>query len=101
MRTSDGILVSLQVLSLLTGHSSMFDSEVGMLDTDTDVNIEWTPKTHWLFSEESRERVMIVLMMAALKQPDRTPCHPETLFHKLPRDLLHLILKLSISSHWS
>ena len=71
-----------------------------MLDTDTDVNIEWTPKTHWLFSEESRERVMIVLMMAALK-PDRTPYHPETLFHRLPRDLLLLILKFSISFQWS
>ena len=66
------------------------------LKLDTDVNIEWTPKTHSMFSEDAREQVIIVLMMAA-KKPDGTPRHPETLFHRLPRELLFLILKWSIS----
>ena len=66
------------------------------LKLDTDVNIEWTPKTHWMFSQNAGEQVMIVLMMAA-KKPDGTPRHPETLFHRLPKELLFLILKFSIS----
>src|SRR5262249_18315213 len=61
--------------------------------------IEWTPKTHRKFSEESRKQVMIVLMMAAFK-PDGTPRHPETLFHRLPKELVFLILKFTISILW-
>ena len=58
--------------------------------------LEWTPKTHWLLFNDERELVMIVLMMAALK-PDGTPWHPETVFWRLPKDLIFLILEFSMS----
>ena len=59
-------------------------------------NIEWSPKNHSLFPLVARKQVLTVLMMSARKY-DGTPWHPDTHFHTLPKDVLFLILRWSIS----
>jgi hypothetical protein len=51
----------------------------------------WTPSTHSLFPLKFRQVVKSVLMLGAKRQ-DGTPYYPQTHFHKLPKDLLFLIL---------
>jgi ankyrin repeat protein len=58
----------------------------------TDLLTIWAPSIHSLFPLKFRQVVKAVLMLGAKRQ-DGTPYYPQTHFHKLPKDLLFLILQ--------
>jgi hypothetical protein len=55
----------------------------------------WSPAFHRFFHPEEKNRVLLVLMMAA-KTQDGTPMHPECHFYRLPKDMIYQILKYAI-----
>jgi hypothetical protein len=52
----------------------------------------WTPSIHSLFPLKTRQLVKTVLLLRAKRQ-DGTAYYPQTHFHKLPKDVLFLILQ--------
>jgi len=52
---------------------------------------EWSRETHHLFPATFKQHVKVLLMMALLDE-NKKPRHPESFFHLLPVEIIHIII---------